>query len=460
MKSYVVSETEGFMFVCRRSYPDHEKTVFGKMDLFPGLFLPGLSTVKNVVDIFAKYVWKPNPVSLSGWRATYYKHITEKSVGRCIFLVIPVLGPIAVLLAEFLEESYIDSLKEKVKEGDIDAIKKLCKEPDTAKERKEALEGLFSKATFSEEERKLVIEMGAACSTVKDTSPLQKTALSGVKETICEWFAKEMLEPWWQMEDLVSLYEYLDKLNRDVNLSWDSSCDEDVHPMAVALRPHILTCVKDKLDSFGLDEVVKWYRASILPEKLKTCAFTVAVRKWIDSSGPENANEADAVCRLYTSDVTDREAIFVFATKEAEGGSLKALDRLWLLMRLTRQLKFPLQEAKLFRWFREVAKKPSAPLQRAAMDRILFFVCTRDVTVDVEYTFSAMLVVDFAIFSTKDKEYLVSKLIGLAKDNRGRKFLSWLEALAEQDQRCVLIAKALAKVYQEYGEKAQTFFLE
>ncbi|MBS0586003.1 MAG: hypothetical protein JSR76_06880 [Verrucomicrobia bacterium] len=207
------------MFVCRRSYPDHEKTVFSKMDLFPGVVLPGLSTVKNVVDIFAKYVWKPEPALLSGWRATYYKHITEKSVARCVFLVIPVLGPIAVLLAEELEVVYINSLKDKAKEGDIDAMKKLCKEPDTAKERKEALGGLFSKASFSQEKRKLVIEMGAACSTVKDGSPLQKTALSGVKETICEWFAKEMLEPWWQMEDLVSLWDYADKLNRDTNSS-------------------------------------------------------------------------------------------------------------------------------------------------------------------------------------------------------------------------------------------------
>ncbi|MBS0586004.1 MAG: sel1 repeat family protein [Verrucomicrobia bacterium] len=218
-----------------------------------------------------------------------------------------------------------------------------------------------------------------------------------------------------------------------------------------------MSCIKGNFDSFGLDEVVKWYRAPSFPQKLKTCAFTIAVRKWIDSSGPENANKDDAVCRLYTRDVTDREAIFAFTTKEAEGGSVKALGRLWVLIRLTRQLKLPLQEAKLFRWFREIAKNPSAPLQRAAMDRVLFFVCGIDVTHDVEDTFSTMLVADFAIFSTKDKEYLVSKLIELAKANRGRRFLSWLETLANQDRRWILVAKAIAEVYEGYGEEAQAF---
>jgi len=46
-------------------------------------YTPFVSFGKNLVDIFAKFVWKPEPGSLSSYAKIYDEHITRKTYLHC-----------------------------------------------------------------------------------------------------------------------------------------------------------------------------------------------------------------------------------------------------------------------------------------------------------------------------------------------------------------------------------------
>ncbi len=68
-------------------------------------YVPVISTVKNLGDIFAKAVWKPDLETLSTHAKTYYEHIIDKSYLRCVLLLIPVVGNLLVWVIDLETET-------------------------------------------------------------------------------------------------------------------------------------------------------------------------------------------------------------------------------------------------------------------------------------------------------------------------------------------------------------------
>jgi hypothetical protein len=83
--------------------------------------VPVISTVKNLGDIFAKCVWRPDLETLSTHAKTYYEHIIDKSYLRCVLLLIPVIGNLLVWVMDLETETEDEAIK---KDQDIcDTIK-------------------------------------------------------------------------------------------------------------------------------------------------------------------------------------------------------------------------------------------------------------------------------------------------------------------------------------------------
>jgi hypothetical protein len=59
-------------------------------------YIPVLSTVNNIVDLFQKCVITPFVEMNVIANNRYFQHLTEKSVFRCILLLVPVIGNIVV----------------------------------------------------------------------------------------------------------------------------------------------------------------------------------------------------------------------------------------------------------------------------------------------------------------------------------------------------------------------------
>lgn len=74
-------------------------TTFAELDRVCD-YIPFVSTISNVVDLFQKYVCKCLP-NVSKNR--YWAHIKQKDLFRCVILLLPVLGNIYILVSDFLE---------------------------------------------------------------------------------------------------------------------------------------------------------------------------------------------------------------------------------------------------------------------------------------------------------------------------------------------------------------------
>jgi ankyrin repeat protein len=64
-------------------------------------YIPFVSTVSNVVDLFQKCVCKCLSETVS--KSRYWTHIKQKDLFRCFILLVPILGNIYVLVSDYLE---------------------------------------------------------------------------------------------------------------------------------------------------------------------------------------------------------------------------------------------------------------------------------------------------------------------------------------------------------------------
>ncbi|KIC75891.1 hypothetical protein DB41_GZ00550 [Neochlamydia sp. TUME1] len=64
-------------------------------------YLPFVSTLTNLAYIFQKAVVLPIKQKESMPKSSYYSHLSQKSFGRCIILLLPVLGNIIVGIYDF-----------------------------------------------------------------------------------------------------------------------------------------------------------------------------------------------------------------------------------------------------------------------------------------------------------------------------------------------------------------------
>ncbi len=86
-----------------------------------GDYIPGVSTVKSLVDIFHKVVTLPrmNPAEIQ--KSRYYTLLSEKSMVRCVVLLIPVLGNIVIGVYDFFTKN--PSIEEKKEVPIKEAVK-------------------------------------------------------------------------------------------------------------------------------------------------------------------------------------------------------------------------------------------------------------------------------------------------------------------------------------------------
>ncbi|PIS00701.1 MAG: hypothetical protein COT84_06255, partial [Chlamydiae bacterium CG10_big_fil_rev_8_21_14_0_10_35_9] len=78
-----------------------------KVDTFCD-YVPGLSSVSSLTDLFLKTVIFPNIEPSSIKSSHYYTHLSQKSFTRCIALLIPVIGNILVAIYDFVNRKYDD----------------------------------------------------------------------------------------------------------------------------------------------------------------------------------------------------------------------------------------------------------------------------------------------------------------------------------------------------------------
>lgn len=87
--------------------------------------LPVISTVSNIVNLFIKTVVLPfkSPSSVGG--NPFYVHLKDKSFTRCIVLLIPVLGNVAVWVYDMSQRKYDDAeyMLNALREGSLSAAK-------------------------------------------------------------------------------------------------------------------------------------------------------------------------------------------------------------------------------------------------------------------------------------------------------------------------------------------------
>ncbi|WP_044881298.1 DUF4116 domain-containing protein [Neochlamydia sp. EPS4] len=65
-------------------------------------YIPVISTVTNLVDLFQKCIISTFISKESLVKSHYYAHLSDKSFGRCITLLIPVLGNLTIAILDFL----------------------------------------------------------------------------------------------------------------------------------------------------------------------------------------------------------------------------------------------------------------------------------------------------------------------------------------------------------------------
>jgi hypothetical protein len=65
-------------------------------------YVPFLSTITNIVDLYQKYVVMPRMQKEEIWASHYYTHLSQKSYARCIFLLVPIIGNIFIGLFDLL----------------------------------------------------------------------------------------------------------------------------------------------------------------------------------------------------------------------------------------------------------------------------------------------------------------------------------------------------------------------
>src|SRR5579864_2135951 len=71
-------------------------------------YVPLLSTVTNLVDIFQKCVVLPRMNQENIWNSYYYTHLDQKSFARCITLLVPILGNIIIAIYDFVNRAWND----------------------------------------------------------------------------------------------------------------------------------------------------------------------------------------------------------------------------------------------------------------------------------------------------------------------------------------------------------------
>jgi Domain of unknown function (DUF4116) len=71
-------------------------------------YIPAVSTLSNLTDLFQKCVVLPFVSTQSITNSHYYTHLKNKSILRCIILLIPVVGNIIVGIYDFANRKYND----------------------------------------------------------------------------------------------------------------------------------------------------------------------------------------------------------------------------------------------------------------------------------------------------------------------------------------------------------------
>ncbi len=79
-------------------------------------YIPIVSTFSNITDLFIKAVILPNMDNADIKKSSYYSHIQKKDTARCIVLLIPLIGNLALGLLDYCK--YLENF-ETVIEKDI-----------------------------------------------------------------------------------------------------------------------------------------------------------------------------------------------------------------------------------------------------------------------------------------------------------------------------------------------------
>src|SRR5580693_3993217 len=76
-----------------------------KIDNFSS-YVPVLSTVVNLVDLFQKCAVIPRMKKEDVLHSHYYTHLDQKSFARCIALLVPILGNIIIAIYDFVNRAW------------------------------------------------------------------------------------------------------------------------------------------------------------------------------------------------------------------------------------------------------------------------------------------------------------------------------------------------------------------
>ncbi|MBS4168300.1 hypothetical protein [Parachlamydia sp. AcF125] len=68
-------------------------------------YIPGISTVTNLVDLFQKFVVLPSKQKANISKSHYYTYLQQKSFSRCLVLLIPVIGNIIIAVDDFAKNN-------------------------------------------------------------------------------------------------------------------------------------------------------------------------------------------------------------------------------------------------------------------------------------------------------------------------------------------------------------------
>src|SRR5580700_9265774 len=71
-------------------------------------YVPFLSTVTNLVDLFQKYVVIPQMRDEDVWNSHYFTHLDQKSFSRCVILLIPIIGNIIIGILDYANRQWND----------------------------------------------------------------------------------------------------------------------------------------------------------------------------------------------------------------------------------------------------------------------------------------------------------------------------------------------------------------
>ncbi len=92
-------------------------------------FIPVLSTVSNLVDLFNKYVvfYIMKAAGADAGKIRYFSHLNKKSFARCILLLFPILGNIVIGIYEHLRRDKKYMLNAVKEEGILFDLSHACK---------------------------------------------------------------------------------------------------------------------------------------------------------------------------------------------------------------------------------------------------------------------------------------------------------------------------------------------